>query len=458
MRGLGKQVLLRTIKILNVILVTIPFAFCWLTYYSNRMSFSLGTYEKHLIVLLFSLFYIVFARTYDAFLISYHRISEIIFSQVLSTLISDFFGFFVIGILTKEITNILPVIIVVVIQILIIVGWTVGSHRWYFISFSPKKAAIIHEKESKIEDLISEYGLDKKFDVKHTYRIEHCKEDFSVLDGLETVFITDICSHDRNMLLKYCVEHGITMFVIPKIGDVVMSGATRMHMFHLPMLRVGRYSPNPEYLFLKRCFDIIISGSALVILSPIMLLSAFLIWQHDKGPVFYKQKRLTKDGKEFEIIKFRSMKVNAEADGNAVLSSGKYDSRITPIGRIIRKYRIDELPQLFNILEGSMSIVGPRPERPEIAEKYEAVFPEFHMRLQAKAGLTGYAQVYGKYNTSPYNKLKMDLMYISHPSILEDLHICFATVKILFSPESTEGVGDEQKTAMKFEEEKRFRA
>lgn len=227
-----------------------------------------------------------------------------------------------------------------------------------------------------------------------------------------------------------------------------MSGAKQIHMFHLPMLRIGRYDPQPEYLFLKRLADIVFAGAAAIILSPIMLITAIAIKAYDGGPVFYSQTRLTKNGREFGVLKFRSMKVNAEKDGVARLSSGENDPRITPVGRVIRKCRIDELPQLFNILKGDMTIVGPRPERPSIAAEYEKVMPEFRLRLQAKAGLTGYAQVYGKYNTTPYDKLLMDLTYISRPSLLEDMMIMFATVKILFMPESTEGVEEGQITAM----------
>ena len=179
-----------------------------------------------------------------------------------------------------------------------------------------------------------------------------------------------------------------------------------------------------------------------------VLLLNIAIKAYDRGPVFYSQTRLTKDGKEFGVLKFRSMKVNAEKDGVARLSSGENDPRITPVGRFIRKCRIDEIPQLLNILKGDMTIVGPRPERPEIAEEYEKVMPEFRLRLQAKAGLTGYAQVYGKYNTTPYDKLLMDLMYISHANLLDDLLIMFGTVKILFMPESTEGVAEGQTTAL----------
>ena len=180
-----------------------------------------------------------------------------------------------------------------------------------------------------------------------------------------------------------------------------------------------------------------------------MLITAVAVKFTDGGPVFYKQKRLTKNGREFYVLKFRSMRTDAEKDGVARLSTGEADPRITPVGHLIRKLRIDELPQLFNILGGSMSIVGPRPERPEIAAQYEKELPEFGLRLQAKAGLTGYAQVYGKYNTTPYNKLQMDLMYIANPSFFEDLRIIFATIKILFLSESTEGVAEGMKTAIK---------
>lgn len=159
-----------------------------------------------------------------------------------------------------------------------------------------------------------------------------------------------------------------------------------------------------------------------------MLVTAIAI-KSDGGPALYKQKRLTKDGKEFNVLKFRSMRVDAEKDGVARLSTGDKDDRITPVGKVIRKIRFDELPQLFNILRGDMSIVGPRPERPEIARQYEEEMPEFRLRLQAKAGLTGYAQVYGKYNTTPYDKLLMDLTYIGTPSLWEDFKICLATVK-----------------------------
>ena len=225
-----------------------------------------------------------------------------------------------------------------------------------------------------------------------------------------------------------------------------MASAEKQHLFHLPMLMVEKYNPTPEYLIQKRAFDIVVAGLALILFSPIMAILAVVI-RMDGGTAFYRQKRLTKDGKVFEILKFRSMRMDAEKDGVARLSSGEADPRITKVGRFIRACRLDELPQLINIIKGDMSIVGPRPERPEIAEEYKKDLPEFDLRLQCKCGLTGFAQVYGQYNTTPYDKLLMDLMYIAQPSMVEDLKICFATVKILFMKDSTEGIAEGQTTA-----------
>lgn len=173
-----------------------------------------------------------------------------------------------------------------------------------------------------------------------------------------------------------------------------------------------------------------------------------MVIRSDGGPALYKQCRLTKDGKQFNVLKFRSVRVDAENGGVARLSTGDKGDWITPVGHFIRKCRMDELPQLINILRGDMSIVEPRPERPEIASAYEEELPEFALRLQAKAGLTGYAQVYGKYNTTPYDKLQMDLMYIANPSLAEDSKVILATMKIQFMPEPTEGGSEGQTTAM----------
>lgn len=442
------DLILRIIKTLDAVLMTVPFALCWYSYYAKHIASPFYAKGDYLVVALFFVLFIIFGRVYDAFLMSMQRISEIVYAQFLAAAVSDFIMYIVIWLLSKHLPNILPGVAALIGQVILAAVWAYNAHHAYFKIFPPQATAVIYDTRQGTEKLIGKYVLDSKYKVVLTATADECIANLAMLDGVSTVFMSGIHSHDRNVILKYCVENNIGTFVIPRIGDTIMSGAYPMHMFHLPMLKVGRYHPQPEYLFIKRLLDIVISAVALVVLSPIFLITAIVIKATDHGPVFYKQIRLTKDGKEFGILKFRSMRVDAEKDGVARLSSGDHDDRITPVGKVIRACRIDELPQLLNILRGELSIVGPRPERPEIAAQYCEEMPEFSLRLQAKAGLTGYAQIYGKYNTTPYDKLVMDLMYIAHPSIVEDLKIMFATVKILFMPESTEGVSEGQTTAM----------
>ena len=442
------DLILRIIKIMDAVLMTVPFALCWYLYYAKHIASPFYAKGDYLVVALFFVLFVIFGRVYDAFLMSMQRISEIVYAQFLAVAVSDFIMYIVIWLLSKHLPNILPGVAALIGQVILAAVWAYNAHHTYFKIFPPQATAVIYDTRQGMEKLIGKYGLDTKYKVVLTATAEECMANLAMLDGASTVFMSGIHSHDRNVILKYCVENNIGTFVIPRVGDTMMSGAYPMHMFHLPMLKVERYHPQPEYLFIKRLLDIVISAVALVLLSPIFLVTAIAIKATDHGPVFYKQIRLTKDGKEFGILKFRSMRVDAEKDGVARLSSGEHDDRITPVGKVIRACRIDELPQLVNILIGELSIVGPRPERPEIAAQYCEEMPEFSLRLQAKAGLTGYAQIYGKYNTTPYDKLVMDLMYIAHPSIVEDLKIMFATVKILFMPESTEGVEEGQTTAM----------
>ena len=267
-------------------------------------------------------------------------------------------------------------------------------------------------------------------------------------DEYDGVVLWDVPAKLRNRNLKYLYAHNIRVYMMPKISDVIIKGSDPIHIFDTPILLTREYSLKVEQRFAKRIIDVVCAVILAVITSPIMLITAILVKCYDGGPVLYKQTRCTVNGKEFKIMKFRSMSVDAEKDGVARLAS-KNDSRITPIGKFIRKVRIDELPQLFNILIGDMSFIGPRPERPEIISQYIEDMPEFAFRMKVKAGLAGYAQVYGKYNTTPYDKLKLDLSYIENYSVWLDLKLMLLTIKILFSPDATEGVESNQTTAAK---------
>ena len=442
-----REFLLRLLKLFNVLLITIPFAWGWFNYYAPHMALPFYDRGNWVVVALYAVLYMIFGRVYGGFWISLNRISESVYSQALAVMMTSGIMYVVTVLLERQLPNIWPVIAAFAVQLVLSGLWSMAAHVAYYMLFPATKTIIVYDERQGMEKLIQDYGFEKKFTVIKTLTVEQCIANIDLLHNAQTVFVSGVHSHERNIILKYCVEHGIMMYLVPRIGDVLMSGAQQMHMFHLPMLRVGRYNPSPWQTIAKRTFDVVSAGALFLVISPLMLITAIAI-KTDGGPVFYKQRRLTQDGKEFDVLKFRSMRVDAEKDGVARLSTGDNDDRITKVGRFIRKVRIDELPQLLNIIGGSMSVVGPRPERPEIASQYVKEMPEFSLRLQAKAGLTGYAQVYGKYNTTPYDKLQMDLMYISNPSFWEDLRIIFATIKILFVPESTEGVAEGQKTAM----------
>ncbi|MCC6093982.1 MAG: exopolysaccharide biosynthesis polyprenyl glycosylphosphotransferase [Eubacterium sp.] len=444
---------LRTVKLLNVLIMTTLFSIVWYQLLAEKLYSPFYTRGNWVIVVLYFILYYLFGKTYEAFLVSYNRISDMVLSQVLALVMTNFILLLITWLLVRGLYNPLPYLLLLGLQLTASVLWCTWAHRWYFKHFIAKRSVIIWDMRKGLKALINDGDMKVKFNIVGDYyatdvvnKVENELGD-EIFNGIETVFLTGVHSHDRNVIIKYCVEHNITVFLIPRIGDIIMSGAHKVHLFHLPFLRLDRYNPAPEFLFIKRTFDIVISAIGLVILSPLYLVLTILVKKQDGGPALYKQVRLTKDGKKFNVLKFRSMRVDAEKDGVARLSTGENDDRITPIGKFMRAHRLDELPQLVNIFRGDMSIVGPRPERPEIAEQYEKELPEFRLRLQCKCGLTGYAQVYGKYNTTPYDKLQMDLMYIANPSIAQDLEIMFATVKILFMKESTEGVAEGQTTA-----------
>ncbi len=281
--------------------------------------------------------------------------------------------------------------------------------------------------------------------------VKRIEEDFSS-GKCNAVVIGDITVDERKQIVKYCYGNSIRFYLFPKIGDVILTGAEELHVFDSPILLTREYSLTIEERVIKRTIDIVFSLILIILTSPLMLLTALAVKLYDRGPVLYKQVRCTRNAKEFKIYKFRSMRVDAESDGVARLAS-KGDSRITPVGKFIRKCRLDELPQLFNILKGEMSFIGPRPERPEIIKQYVEIMPEFAYRMKVKAGLAGFAQVYGKYNTTPYDKLKLDLIYIEKYSLMLDLKLMLLTLKVLLWPDSTEGVEKEQITALKNEKQ-----
>ena len=388
-------------------------------------------------------------HVYRATDIGMASVTELVMSQMLSNLISIGVVYVGVALYVHHMFNILPLVIVGLVQMVIGIVWSLVTNNYYYKRRRKPRTVIIYKYKSQLDLLYESPNFHDKYDVCKL--IENPAEDFDALrkevEGCEVLFSVGSHAEITNGLAKLCVEMGIIGYFMPRLGHIVMTGAEYMSHFSLPVMRVRRAGGHSEYRFFKRAFDMFAASVGIVVASPIMLATAIAIWMEDHGPVFYRQVRLTKNGREFKILKFRSMTVNAEQDGVARLA-GQNDSRITKVGHFIRACRIDELPQLFNILLGDMSIVGPRPERPEIAQQYQETLPEFALRLQVKAGLTGLAQVYGRYNTEPYYKLQMDLMYINDMSFLKDLQLILATIKILFIKDSTQGIAQGQETAL----------
>ena len=362
---------------------TALFGLCWFSFYKSAL-FAPFHLEGWCVSALFCLVYCLLCRAYDSFEVVLQSVLEAVFSQALSILFADVIFYFVTCLLARRFVNVLPILGTLALQLLVSALWCVLKRRWHFAAHPAAPSVVVYSDHAAVDELIARSGLEQSFAVKRVVDAASCLADLSVLDGAGVVFLSDVSSSQRNEILKYCVERDIDVYVTPRIGDTLMQGARQVHLFHLPILKVGRYHPSPLYLLVKRVFDILASALALLVLSPLFLVTSAAIKFYDGGPVFYTQDRLTRNGKVFRIHKFRSMRVDAEKDGVARLSTGEHDDRITPVGRFIRRIRIDELPQLVDILRGDLSVVGPRPERPEIAAQYEETMPEFRLRLQVR--------------------------------------------------------------------------
>ena len=420
-------------------------------YWNVAPGWSEGFFGRETLImvgLLYCAVYFFFAKMYDAHKIGLYRLQELAFSQMLAYGISDgvlfvaaFFWFH-----NFQRIRVRLFLLAFVVQLFLILLTTFVFNRLYAKFDEPRKIVILYGSEDYKRLLAKIQEKKLRYQVVATMsETEAITSIYSTLETCKDVYLCDVKDGIKERVILFCHAHQMDMHISMDLGNLLTLGDEVSHSFDTPFLRNRKTPVAWYYPFLKRTSDIAIALFAILLLSPIMLVTAISIKLYDHGPVFYKQTRLTKDGRAFEIIKFRSMKIDAEKNGAQL--SNVHDDRITPVGKIIRKLRIDELPQLFNILKNDMSVVGPRPERPEIAAQYEKEIPEFSLRLQVKAGLTGYAQVYGKYNTTPLDKLKLDLIYIAQRSVLFDLRILFYTLKIVFIPESTEGVPDGQSTA-----------
>lgn len=445
-----KRTILFFASMINVCMMTALFSYSWYHFYADMM-YTYRFYRRgnYVVLALYAVLLFFFSNMYGSLKIGRFRRIEVLLSQYLSLFLTNVVMYVVISLLAFRFVTPFYLFVVLLAEMLVSTIWNVIVIKLYNRIFQPWKILLVYG-ERPAADLV--YKVEARRDKYAIYDAVNINEGMEqikkrILD-FQAVIIGDIPAVERNDVLKYCYAKKVRAYVIPKISDIILMGADRIHVFDTPFMLSRGYTLSFDQRFGKRTLDIILSVLLLIAASPFMLLTALAIKLYDHGPVFYSQVRCTKGGKEFAIYKFRSMIVDAEKKGGVQLAK-EHDERITPVGRVIRAARIDELPQLFNILKGDMSFVGPRPERPELIEEYSQEMPEFVFRMRVKAGLTGYAQVYGKYNTIPYDKLKLDLFYIENYSFWTDMKLILMTVKTIFKPASTEGIEQEQTNALK---------
>ncbi|MBQ5969418.1 MAG: exopolysaccharide biosynthesis polyprenyl glycosylphosphotransferase [Clostridia bacterium] len=444
----------QSILYLFKVLITLVFAgtlyYYWMRFVNPTIPTPFYQWGNYLLLALFIGIYVGFVKVYGGFMVGTATVSDLIFSQIIAIMFLQGVCWVIFSLLSYRLVSVVPFLLMFLAFSAFAVLWVIIIDTIYFKLHAPKRTIVVFNNVDAYVSLKGIRSMDKRFKVVRTVNSEKTslEELFSYLRRLDAVFLCGVPADYRNEVVKYCIAHAKVAYIKPKISDTIIRGGRTIQLMDVPVYRCKRSNMSLIFSMSKRVFDVLLSSVAIVISSPIMLLTALAIKLDDHGPVFYRQERLTLNGRVFRIIKFRSMRCDAEKDGVARLAEDN-DDRITKVGRFIRKCRIDELPQIFNIFLGQMSMVGPRPERPEIAREYEAEMPEFALRLQVKAGLTGYAQVYGKYNTTPYDKVQMDLIYVANQSFVEDLRLLLMTFKILFVPSSTEGVGANQRTAQR---------
>lgn len=436
------------------------FAYIWFNVYAYTGVVKMPFFRRgnYVVVGQYALMLFFFYKIYGGFKVGYLRVLDVLYSQILSVLCVNGITYLQLCLIGRWrfLDHLKPLIYMMVIDLIIVIFWVVFMRWIYAKIYPPRQMLLIYGKYNpdllmkKMSQRSDKYHICEK--VKISEGMDRIK---SKILEYKAVILADIPSEQRNKYLKFCFENDIRCYSIPKISDIMIMSADNIHLFDTSLLLFRNRGLTVEHRIMKRAMDLLVSLLMIAITSPFMLIIAVLIKAYDGGPVLFRQKRLTKDKRVFWVLKFRSMRTDSNKNG--IQLTRKHDNRITPVGKVIRNIHFDELPQLFNILKGDMSFVGPRPECPEIAEEYQKIIPEFHYRLKVKAGLTGFAQVYGKYNTTPYDKLKLDLTYIENYSFWLDIKLILLTFKILFQKENTEGLEDWQNTAATRENLKRIK-
>lgn len=431
-----------------VAIATGLFVFVWIRFATvhNQTGHLLGTANKLMVAALYALLFIIFGRWLHAFKIGVERKAKVLAGIALTVFVTNFVEIFLSMAITGQFRFFGEFLwrysLLTIVQIMLLSLLVIAMVNLYRKVIPPLRLIeITGDHQNKLGKNLN--SIKTKYQVIRSISYTASREELEdTIKECDAVLVNDIPAQDQNDIIKLCFGRNKRIYVSPKISDIIIKASENLNVVDTPLFLSRNQPLKIRQRILKRVFDITVSFLSIILLSPVFLITAIAIKLDDHGPVFFRQERITRDNQKFRILKFRSMIVDAEKDGRPH-PAGEKDDRITRVGRVIRACRIDELPQLFNILHGEMSIVGPRPERVEHVEKYSSEIPEFNFRHKVKGGLTGYAQVYGKYNTSALDKLKLDMIYVVNYSFVMDIQIIFETIKILLLRDSTEGFNEE---------------
>ena len=429
--------------LLEIVLLALIFYMVWRNGYPHHLFHNFEHRGKFVLMGLYALILWLILRLSEGFKFGYYKLMDVLISQWVALVIANFITYWQMSLIANGIISVKPFLLMTILEIAfsslccIVFNWIydrMHDQTRMIMIYGTENALGLEQKTNM---RLSSYHVDEA-----VYVEENLETLYAMIDGYDAVLINDVPPRRRNKILKYCYSHNKEVYIVPKISDIVIRGAEDFTLLDTPIITIKTYGLTMSQRIVKRAFDILLSVIALIPASVIILIVAIAIKIEDHGPVFFVQKRVTRDGKVFGLLKLRSMVVGADKHG--VNPTVDNDARITKVGRFIRPTRIDELPQLFNILSGKMSIVGPRPERVEHVKRYSEAIPEFVFREKVKAGLTGYAQIYGRYNTTAYDKIRLDLTYIQNYSLILDIKLIIRTLRVLFQKESTEGFEEDQ--------------
>ncbi|MBQ8359100.1 MAG: sugar transferase, partial [Oscillospiraceae bacterium] len=435
--------------LLEVLILTVVYYLVW------RWGYAMFAFEykgKYVLMGVYGLLAYIIFQNADCTMFGQLNRTDLVIGQTISLFLVNFITYLQLCLIGNALLSPVPMmklfVLQTVIAILLILAYTTLYHKLY----APHNMLLIFGGRNGVG---LKFKMDSRKDKYNITGLISAEEGYDAIiqkiHQFDAVILNDVAAPLRNDILKFCYRYRVRTYVAPKLTDIMIRGAKTISLFDTPLLLVKGTGLTPAQRVGKRLMDIILCSVAMIVAAPVMAVVAVAIKLEDGGPVFFKQKRMTRGGREFDILKFRSMIVDAEKYAGAVLAT-EDDPRITKVGKFIRATRLDEIPQILNILKGDMSIVGPRPERKVIADEYYKDIPEFAYRLKVRGGLTGYAQIYGKYNTSAYDKLRLDLMYIENYSLMMDIKLIILTLRIIFSKDSTEGIDKQQEIQQKIEE------